>query len=209
MSGQVIQSIEKLPESLMILNLSCCKLKSLSGLSSCLNLKLLNLCRNSIRSVKELCCLNELTELYVSYNLLEDLCDCGRIKILKILDASFNPIKKLGRMQCLQYLQLNGSQLSKKEDYYDEINNYFPNLIALDTPKIETVSYYALISSFAHENITKVQAEIKTTRGELSRNVQINTSAKKINMPSQNKEKMNTLIGAVSGKNTCVVNLKK
>ena len=81
-----LNSLVKLPsgleKTLIYMNVSYNKLKSLTGIESCVNLKFLNVSGNQLSSASNLIILQSMRELIFSHNQLSVLKELGQLKNL-------------------------------------------------------------------------------------------------------------------------------
>jgi len=143
LSTQPLKSLKGLVPSLLIINISNCGIKNLSGINICQKLEFLNANRNQIQSLTPLVTLEKLTELHLAYNCLNDLKELPKIKKLAILDISghhfiqcFEDLELLAACRKLKGLLIKDTGLTKQKNYEVVLKQMCQNLLYIDQSEL-------------------------------------------------------------------------
>lgn len=137
-----------LERTLIILNISFNKLKSLTGIESCVNLKFLNASGNQLAYTQGIIYLQSLRELVLAQNQLQVLKDISQLKNLQLLDVSYNRLMDFEKLQPLKVLKklttlcLVGNFFEQQlgKSYEVEVKRVVPTLTALDPLELRDFS---------------------------------------------------------------------
>lgn len=107
------------------------------------NIQVLWIARSEVKELSGLCALDNLRELYCSYNEIERLVDFVYLDKLEVLDLEANRISKFDELNnlksCfnLKYLTLEWNPVSNEKNYWKRVSRMLENLEFIDDYSVE------------------------------------------------------------------------
>eukprot|EP00347_Sterkiella_histriomuscorum_P016987 403351092 len=148
-NNSLIKLPSPLEKTIIYMNVSYNKLKSLTGIESCVNLKFLNVSGNQLSSASNLVILQSMRELVFAYNQLSILKELGQLKNLQLLDLSHNKISEIEKVMPLQsckklsILSLQGNIVEKHINYDNILKKMLPQVKVQDPDQIKDFSQFS------------------------------------------------------------------